>query len=426
MKIPLLLKSNFVLKTFISALLLLIYIFVLPPGPLLPHSDTELYLQVADTIRTGNIFSLKPSFASLIRTPGYPVLLALFGVTSSNYEVAVPMLHFFLGILCLGGIVFVLSTPIEILLGSIASFGVLFAQRIYAHFAITEWSATVFLILFCAVLYRFYQSRGVLWLLWLSFFTALLILIRPVLIIGLLPLAIALLSAKDSWSKKFLALIAGLTPLILWLIFNAVRIGYPTLATFGGMSFFGVASQIGAPEVREEDSQLFKDFVAYVKDNKRPVSGEESQYLENIADIYQPQLYNHNLYRVALPWIENKYLSAEEANSLMGLYATRTISSNFGRYIKYVSVGIWYGLKGSWILLLGLIGVLALRTRIAPPIFFTAILTAIFHLSHIFMCAAIQVLVYRYLNLTLYPALGCVALSLLSVVNRGQKANLPA
>lgn len=421
-----LLGSVCIVKLLIASLLVVSYLFLLPPGPLLPHSDAALYLQFAEEITGGNMAKPPHSYASQIRTPGYPFLLSLAGASPGSYEFQVPILHFYLGIFALLGTVIILRSSKEAFFAGLSSLVVLYSQRLYSHFAITEWSATVFLILFCAAIYRFYQSRGSLDFILMTLLASSLILIRPVLIVVLLPVGIALLVCKNIWLLRVSSLCVGLIPLIAWMGFNFTRIGHPTIATFGGMSLFGVATQIGAPEINEMDSSDFKEFVLHVKNEKRPAFGEEEKYLGNLAEIYQPRLYNHNLYRVALPWMEKKGLSASDANTLMSQYASSTIGSNFKRYFNYVAVGVWYGLKGSWLLLLGLALVLILRTRIKSDLFFAVLLISIFHLCHIALCASVQVLVYRYLNLTLYPALGLLVLALLSSLHRGQKVRLPA
>ena len=392
----------------------IIFLGIFPPGIMLPHADADLYLKFAAEIRSGTLWSLHDfSAATLMRTPGYPFLLAIFGATSEASIAEASLLHTVLGIFTILITMWsckIAVRPIFVGLGILALF---YTQRLYSHYAITEWSALCFLVMLAGLLVRFLFSKDRRLFFIVTLISSYLVLIRPALIVVLIIPVILILQVRPKFGSYILSLLAGLAPLILWCGFNFLRVGSPNLATFGGISLFGVTSQLGLAYEMPDDELVFKEFISEVGQKKRPIAGTEAEFLNSLDKLYQPALYNHNIYRVGLPWAEKNTVLLPELNKMMSEYSFRVIEDYPWRYIKYVGTGLGFGVTKSVILFMGFFIVYVLSLKKRSEMFQLAALFTLVHVLHVFLCSAVQVLVPRYFNLTYYPALFTLGLCII-------------
>ncbi|MDZ4787052.1 MAG: hypothetical protein SGJ02_13345 [bacterium] len=394
----------------------------MPFEDLQPHADADLYVSFAKYIESGSLFNGGSNLAipqfSLIRTPGYPFFLYLV-------EKLFGQNHIVFSQILLGAITIVISSfllrlqILPILSGLIFCI-VLYCERLYAHFAITEWLALNILLLFSTFIFRYCHSQNWKDLFCMSLLAGFSILVRPALIITIfIPLYFIFANSVLAKVKKSFVVLSGIMPVLLWCFFNLIRVGSFNLTAFDGMSLFGVGTLVGSAEVKETDSEDLKSFITEINYKKIPELGAENFYIKNLKDHYQPAQYNHNLYRIGLSWATENNVSTIRINELMRIYAVRSIGDNLVNYLRFVSVGLYYLLSRWMILISALILVLVSKkyfkqTSSSKALFIILIL----HLAHCFLCSTTQILVLRYFNLSYYLLLSAVLISFITTLSK--------
>ena len=384
------------------------------PGEMQWWSDAREYARFARAILSGEVFRLRgeeiePALA--IRTPGYPILLAGGMLVTAGDDSAVRLVHVGVAVATLLGVPLLLAGACSPWITAPSVLLVQLQMRSFYPRPITEWVAVHLLLWLFALAIRYGDLPRLRRLLWVGLLASACVLTRPALIVVLpLPLALAWLVPAESRLRSTALALLTLLPLLVWMGFNQLRLGTFNLTPFGGMNVFGVASLIADAGINEDDDVRQASFIGYVNQHRVPVPSLEVPPSDRApAEVYEAcrRAYNTNIHEIAVPYAEEKGVRSVELNQAMLTYAVRVLRHHPGVYARYVLLG----LRSLWQLLplLPLVVVLPLfwlargqnRGLALASLGFVAI-----HVGHIFLCAAIEVVIWRYWMLTFAPLVG--------------------
>ena len=392
---------------------------LLTPGFFHLGPDTLQYLESARDIRSGALFSLRPlpeiPLGSMVRTPGFPAILALGQVLSpGDLRLALAIAHLLLAAITL--LILCLSfSP------SAKTWLVILAFGIVAHLArdqfraiTSEWSALMALLIFFALLYRFFQNPSPKQVAMLSLLTALIILIRPAFsFIPLLLLLLLFFVPRSLRTRAFCFWTLGLLPITAWIGFNFWRLGVLTIAPAGGPPIILLATILGPIDPRPEDPEAFRKFVLAANEKFTPLTPEEFSEVQSVQQDSNPKFTrNAQSLDATEATAKAQGLSLIEKNDFQVRYGLRTIAEHPGKYCKFLVAGLltmFFAVPS--LAVLCVLGFAIYSRRRAPLLSGLTISAVLLHQAHLGFVILLQPLNSRYFELS-YLAIAFCALVL--------------
>ena len=413
------LKSPFLA---IAAGILALLLFFGFPSSNSIQPDSESYLSFAQDIRNGQIFSkVQAPWYSVIRTPGFPALLAISQTLLGDDPAALIALHLGLAILVVFAVIFrfrnFLSQWVILLLTLLA----FWLWRDYYAAVLTEWSALCVVLLFLSFVPQSYKECTPMRLFLIGLILSLLVLIRPALItcLAVVILFVCFAVPREDRRRISVGILLGLLPMFFWCTFNSYRLGSFGVASFIGHNTFGVAALIGSAEFEISDGPEMVRFSNYVNVLKVPKQGQEKKVVvDKLPEIYSalPPQFNYNVYQVALEFEQEQNYSRQSYDELMYRYSKRVVLENPLSYLKFVLSGLNSLLRDAWLLVVSsLLLVLLINSGHPLSLFLGASLAL--HLSHVLLCSFLQVVVSRFYLLTFIPLGFATVLAMLAVLS---------
>lgn len=380
--------------------------------------DSEGYLQLADSVRDGSILEApqhgNPPFVRGIRTPVYPLLLALGQKVVGGTGGYVLVIHTLLGMLTLVLVLWILKDVVPMPITGVALLLTFFEVcappgRSFFASTLTEWTAVCIVFLYFALIVHYFEQPKPFRFFLLCCVVSLGVLTRPAMI-SLIPMVAVIYFVSPRKLMNFLSGLIGCAPILFWMAINLHVLGSFALTTFDGVNLFGVAALIGHPDTQESDPTDLKDFIEKINANKIPKAGEEDESLERRLRFMADAGYNHNIYGLALkdPVISSYH--PKRINELMRIYAVRTFLRYPNRYALYV----WYGLlkcRGNTLLIVsGLLLAMTCFSFGLSGVGWAMTSVIVVHVLNIFLSSAVQMFTVRYLLVTLGPLEGALVL----------------
>lgn len=399
--------------------------------------DSLCYTKSAEAMLEGRYFRPGPTSTLedclLLRTPGYPALMAaaqyLFG---GGYE-QVFIVHFLSALFSAVILGLAFRRWVPILGGGACALSGFLLMRYYFSWVMTEWTAFCLLLIFASTLAGCFQRPSSLRVLALSLLVSLLVLVRPALIVILpFPAAVLLLSRRLVSPRHWGLMVLGLLPVVAWMGGNYYRISSFSLTPHSGYNLIGVATSIGYAETREGDPEDLAYFIREVNRRKIPPVGESIPFYRYYQERVQIQrsfwdskinyIHNYNTYDVALPIRLERGWPLVRYNELLFSYFFRTVRAFPAAYLEYVMAGLSRLKEVTPLLLPGLLLPLFWRRfEELRPLALTVSAMFLLHLMHVFMCSSIEVLIPRYWDLTFAPLLVLSAVITLAAVYRAAR-----
>lgn len=251
------LSSILILAAAVRAVPALFAAFVLAPEQAFHLADTPGYLEPATSLLAGRGFTRASGAIEILRTPGYPLLLAA-GLATGHLEATVITLQVALSTLCVA-LVYAISSTLFASARTARASALTYALEplsiLYASRLLTETLFATLLALFVLLLLRALRT-GSIWIVQAAALAlALGAYVRPVA----LPLCLIVPAAFSSvamcprplrqrlWrAALFLVVAAGLP--LLWVVRNDVRTGYRGFSAIGDQNlyFFKAAAVMAA------------------------------------------------------------------------------------------------------------------------------------------------------------------------------------
>jgi hypothetical protein len=384
------------------------------------HADSHSYLIFANQILSGALLDFQQiNWSTIIRTPGYPCLLALAQLVFGSGLNSISYLHFALGLLALLFFVFRLSALIGQSSAIILGFLSLFVWREHYSIISSEWSAFCSLLIFLTCLplsaAEFTGRR----LIALSLIASVLILVKPSLIaiLPVISLMILLVVDKTYIRSAFVIFLVGLAPLFLWSLFNLYRLGVFNIAAVSGHNLFGTTSLLAAIKVDPLGYPRLSRFAEYVEKNKLPAPGQEWEVLSQLPENYQTlsKLQQHNMENVALKFAPEEMLSRADYDSLMKQYAWRVIKENPKAYLSLVATGVGVAKRDLWLIIVAIL-CMALMIKNGHQLSVLMGVSLGVHISHLVFLSIFQIVMDRTYLLTLIPLGLFTVVSMLSAI----------
>ena len=236
------------------------------------YPDSFTYLAPARSMLSGAGFLDDSNLVETIRTPAYPLLLALFGARTLPIII---LQHLINVALALGIYIFAASRTANRLIALVAS--LLFAIDVptihYANKVLTETTfAALLYVLFLLALHRPNVVA-------LGLLTGVLVLVRPIAIFFFVPLAIVL--AIWHKSARYLATftLLALLPPVAWAARNKVQTGVFSVSSIGNINLL---SQRAAGALAIEDEG---DFRQALTDEESALTDEANDWIQQTLHI---------------------------------------------------------------------------------------------------------------------------------------------
>ena len=251
-----------ILAAAVRAIPAIIAAFLMPPEQAFHLADTPGYLEPATSLIAGHGFTRANGAIEILRTPGYPLLLAA-GLATGHLEATVITLQVALSTLCVA-LVYAISSTLFASARTARASALTYALEplsiLYASRLLTETLFAILLALFVLLLLQALRTGSV-WIAAAAALTlALAAYVRPVA----LPLCLIVPGAFSSaatcprplrqrlWrAALFLVVAAGLP--VLWVVRNDVRAGYRGFSAIGDQNLYFfkaaavIAEQCGEP-----------------------------------------------------------------------------------------------------------------------------------------------------------------------------------
>ena len=295
--------------------------------------------------------------AATLRTPIYPLFLAVAESVIGSLPATVVLAHLIVGMLA----VFIcwrslkefdgLSLRISLCL----SFTILILiNDTILRAVLCEWIACVLLLAQISVFSRG-MTRSSAWHtnIGVSTIGVLIALLKPALIpatiivVGIYTVKTlidkkSVVSVKKRLSQALVIISFFVIPISLWCFINTNRIGAFAIAPYGGVNMMGLATLIGSAEIQTGDTDAQQTFINYVNQHKIPQRSKELEWIDGIRDNYRKEHYDHNLWLVADVFRKTHNVSLKEYNEMALNYARRVIWKYPTRYIRYFYQGLTY------------------------------------------------------------------------------------
>ncbi|MCB0317806.1 MAG: hypothetical protein KDD56_03555, partial [Bdellovibrionales bacterium] len=377
------------------------------------NPDSYSYIKFAEWLLNSSS-AFNDVFYLTIRTPGYPLILAL-SMLFFNYPNYVFVTHSILGVLAAYIFLKLIDQPKSF---AKKSFALLCSYILLCFFYVsimTEWIAFTLILISLALSYKTYKSRNTFNFFLLGLVTGFLILVRPALI--LFPIALIIIGILNHAKKIQLTImmLATLLTLSPWLSFNYLRFNKITLAEFGGYNLAGVAMAIDKSETTSKDSKELVDYITRLN-NKR--FQQNDMLKASLAEIRHKITYN--IWQVAFNEAYTSNMQISTGNNFAEIYATRVISRNLKTYLIFLLKQFQAYLFNFPLVLFSIYLLNKLSKKEALKPLYITLLTAIcFDLSNFFLCSLFVPIIPRFLLLTGVPLMLISSLSLFTLAERG-------
>jgi hypothetical protein len=386
-------KSFFYTSLFVTILtMVMVFSYYQEPVTVV---DSEGYIEYADAIIDGSLFTLRgPENISQdlsLRTPGYPLLLAISRVFSSKLEFAL-YAHRLVSYAVIVVVFYLLRSFIFPPVIGIALLSSFTYTIVFYPMIMTEWLTLNLLILFFALLFSFFHNSLVHTLFFVALSASIICLIRPALIVvPLITILLILLTSKKRSVFSILYVASPFMLIFIWMTFNWYRLQVFSITPFLGYNMFGVTTMLGEAEVREADSEETKKFIDHVNKRKEfPPAGMKLPIKEFYTDL-QPidHFFHANLIHAA----PNEGIDSVTKNRLFLIYSYRVIVQEPVRYLIYIYKGFMRIFNDMFIVLGSVLVICFMFLKFPNKKYFykTMVCAFIIHVLHIFLCAAVEI-----------------------------------
>jgi hypothetical protein len=386
------------------------------------RKDSGSYLSMATQIISGEIFEKKElkeiSFGRSIRTPGYPILIAL-STGGDPFENSSYMLytHFFIA---LAAMIFLSLALRQYCPPMVTAFAVLAIELLTKDFyaaIMTEFVAINVLLVLFGVTVRAMKNPSTRNIFFIGILAACAALLRPAGIVcfAIVPLMVIYRRRLNIVNGAVLA--STLLPLLMWMSFNYYHLGAFTITQVSGLNAMGIGSQLGYVEPQPGDSQTLIKFIEDMNVKKNPPMGEEDEHIQNLDPSYKFLLLNNTYWIMEGRWQLSGAIPFDR--EYLWPYGTRAIKANLGNYFTYVTYGI--GLFFSFVfpgaaivmLVVPATGIYLKRNLVLS---YTVLIMFMIHTAAGFLTAAYEAVWDRYIILTFYPYTLAVTICLFGLV----------
>jgi 4-amino-4-deoxy-L-arabinose transferase-like glycosyltransferase len=199
-------------------------------------ADTPSYLIPAQNLLNGNGFASALHHPEVRRTPGFPLLLALFQIPPLKLDHLVLIQHalcILLGV-ALAAVILRLTNDLVAAFVAALAFSLDFATIRIANLLLTEITATVLIALIAWTIYRALTTRDRFkYAITAGILGGCAVLVRPVAILYFVPLSLCIVYALRRRALRTLTVfvLSFLLLPVLWVVRNRLEIGYPGLST---------------------------------------------------------------------------------------------------------------------------------------------------------------------------------------------------
>ena len=393
-----------------AGLLFLTVAFIIPFSrqPVLDlGEDTRQYIAFAQLLRSGEFFrdlsATAANRATVVRTPGFPLLLAAALTICSEPQRALLILHgaltlITLIILCLG-----FAKYLHPLLITLAFYAGCWAFQLGFRHISTEWTAFILVIWFFGCCHSCFSQPSAWRVMLLGLCSSFLALTKPALV-PVIPLAVLieeLLPAAQGRRRLRLSLAAALLPVLGWMTLNLARLNVFSLTPFAGYNLFAVAALIGEAAPSATDNPDYAAFAAHVNRHKTPQKAESDTPARLYRDVMESEnalffIYNRNI-GVAEEYLAARQVSLVERNRYMLAYAGDVIQRRPLRYLSWIALGLYE--TASILFLVGLSLLLLATLPAAPelrPFKFAAACVLALCSANLLLTASMELVMPRY------------------------------
>lgn len=370
--------------------------------------DAIEYRAFADALLSGDLFVARPlpemPRALVTRTPGYPLLLAAADVVVPTTLRPERVLHQAVGLAGLLYVTVALRAACPAWLTAAIVLVVQWQMRRYFALPLTEWACFNGLLGLFASAARAVDAPSYRRMAGVGLLCAFLILTRPALIVlAWVPLALAGLQRELPRVRAAAAAVAPFALIVLWMGFNLYRLGLFTMTPFAGMNVVGVAMLVGHAEVEPGDGADMAVLIRGINHRKQPPPGEVLE-LGRVDTGQLSRIFNYNVHEVAETIAERHGWDRVRYDRMLLTYAGRAIRGHRAAYRAYVLNGLGrLTVLVPWLVPALLLPVVWLRGPRHHGFAVAVLLMLVLHVVHVALCAAVEVVIDRYFDLTWAP-----------------------
>jgi hypothetical protein len=376
--------------------------------------DSIQYINFAQNLR-GDFQSpeyLQPAY--IVRTPGYPLLLAgTQALALGDFRIAVLTLHALFGVIALFSVINALKTIIPIPLAAIG-FSLLpsLCWEIFPA-VMSEWMVVMSLMILWSTWIVYLTSHKDKTLYISSVVTLLLVAIKPLFIFVCLVPALLAISRGSINQRCYRITLVGLilSPLLQLMVLNQQRFGVFSVSPAGSLSFLGVTASLASAPVSSGDSEQTKAILGYINERRSSASPSEFSKLGELrADsIFQSVSSN---YETVIEAPRALRVEWRDLFSAISLYNRRVITEHPDLYKQFVVSGLQSLQLSLLVSFPSFVAPLYLlyRRRLVPLAIATLLFFAV-HIGATTIVSFIGIIHNRYYNTTYFPLLVISALS---------------
>lgn len=388
--------------------------------------DSEEYLTVAKAIYTGDFFTFHPSpelgRGIWVRTPGYPLILALAHYFVKPWESTVMFVHITIAVFAMFFLCIALRQYLHPFLTALclllAPFALRFFSYLYFRTLMTEWTVVFLLLLFFGSLTRYFRFHSGTSLLVSGILFSFIILTKPALIVGI-PLFLGLLLGPvQKIPLKSSILLASFFPIFLWMSFNFARFGVFSITPFSGTTLFGlVSSTYSEIDIAKAENKSLSYLKTEMMKRRELLSRSALSRLPfSGISLEDGQIIAANSYKGVDIGNEQNWTQVT-LNRLMLEYALSAIRENPAQYFRYVLVNLDKFLYSLILLLLNILFLaMTNATKSIMPIAFATLFLGVLHSCHMLLVGAIEVALNRYYFATFVPAFTTLCILMCSYI----------
>ena len=384
-------------------------IFFLSVSEPIWNPDSYSYVKFAEWLTDTSVDTLD-AFYLTIRTPGYPLVLAL-GMSFLDYPDYIFAAHSIFGMLAAYFFLTLINTPKSFIKKSLV---LLISYALFRFFYITimtEWLAFTLILIILALVFKALTKDH--WYLYfiIGLVSGFLVLVRPALV--LFPFVIILAILFKNFNKTcFISMVLGLSLILSpWLAFNYQRYQKITLAEFGGYNLAGVAMTLAAAEKKDEDSAELTKYIDALNTKRLELSDILAASIPKIRHRV-----TYNIWEGAFSQAYNTKISIYQGNVFAWKYALRVIKNNFKKYFNFWLKQFQAYLFNLPLILFSVYLLIRLSKKESLSALGGVLLIAImFDLSNFFVCSLFVPVLPRFLLLTGVPLMIIASLSVFAL-----------
>ena len=405
------------------AIPVIILVFALSGMELTKRPDSGSYIVFADSILSGDLFEKKDlndiSFGRAVRTPGYPLIVALAKLTSSDFISSLKLLHFVFGIFSIVFLSLVLKPWLPPIATGLSIVFVDICMGVYFGNIMTEWVAFNLLLVLVGLVVIGFRNPSNRNLCIIGLLASCIVLVRPAAIPVMLILPMLVIYRRSLGIKDAILFVSTLLPLIAWMSFNLYHLDSFALGRVSGHNIFGIGTMIGYAEEEPGDSDELREFIRGVNAKKTPAVGDEDEFVANFDKEYHTIRLTSNLFWIAYPLRIEGMGAIPFDEQYLAVYGRRAINDHLDNYISYVLHGLKLSVQfvsPYLTLYLLLIPLFALYRNRNAVLAWVALVMFAIHAGQVILISVFQTIFVRYLELTFYPYVGAIILCFLALL----------